>query len=255
LGLQPGAEQKLPEADLLAELAEKYFDLKLLIKNFPALSASAAPVKNLQSTTPKFSKRIAVAQDEAFHFYYVANLEWLRQQGAEIVSFSPLHDNKVPENVDALILGGGFPEVFAEEMSANRSMLISLKKSVESGIPCYAECGGLMLLADGLKVHSGKCYSMAGVVPGTVEMTKQLQNFGYCKIDSLKSGEIRGHEFHYSSWSEETKQANLWEVTRHSTRISRREGYRTANLHASYVHLYFPQAAPLIREVLHLLPS
>ena len=112
-----------------------------------------------------------------------------------------------------------------------------------------------MLLADGLKVHSGKCYSMAGVVPGTVEMTKQLQNFGYCKIDSLKSGEIRGHEFHYSSWSEETKQANLWEVTRHSTRISRREGYRTANLHASYVHLYFPQAAPLIREVLHLLPS
>ena len=137
-------------------------------------------------------------------------------------------------------------------MSDNRSMLISLKKSVESGIPCYAECGGLMLLVDGLKVHSGKCYSMAGVVPGTVEMTKQLQNFGYCKIDSLKSGEIRGHEFHYSRWSDETKRANLWEVTRHSTGVSRREGYRTSNLHASYVHLYFPQAATFIREILHL---
>ena len=142
LGLQPGVEQKLPGSDQLAELAEKYFDLELLFKKFPVLYTLAAQVKKLHSAPPKFSKRIAVAQDEAFHFYYVANLEWLRRHGAEIVSFSPLHDNKVPENVDGLILGGGFPEVFAEEMSSNRSMLISLKKSVESGIPCYAECGG-----------------------------------------------------------------------------------------------------------------
>jgi cobyrinic acid a,c-diamide synthase len=255
LGLQPGVEQKLPEADHLAELAEKYFDLKLLIKKFPALSPSAVPVKKLHSALPKFSKRIAVAQDEAFHFYYVANLEWLRQQGAEIVSFSPLHDNKVPENVDALILGGGFPEVFAEKISANKSMLSSIKKTVESGIPTYAECGGLMVLAEVLKLKSGQSLAMAGVVPGMVEMTKRLQYFGYCKIDLPKSGEVRGHEFHYSRWTEESTHANLWDVTRHSTGNSRREGYSTANLHASYVHLYFPQAAPLIREVLHLLPS
>jgi len=255
LGLQPGVEQKLPEADHLAELAEKYFDLKLLIKTFPALSASAAPVKNLQSTTPKFSKRIAVAQDEAFHFYYVANLEWLREQGAEVITFSPLHDSQVPKNVDALILGGGFPEVFAEKISANKSMLSSIKKTVESGIPTYAECGGLMVLAEVLKLKSGQSLAMAGVVPGMVEMTKRLQYFGYCKIDLPNSGEVRGHEFHYSRWTEESTHANLWDVTRHSTGSSRREGYRTANLHASYVHLYFPQAAPLIREVLHLLPS
>ena len=255
LGLQPGVEQELPEADQLAELAEKYFDLKLLIKNFPALSASAAPVKNLQSTTPKFSKRIAVAQDEAFHFYYVANLEWLREQGAEVITFSPLHDSQVPKNVDALILGGGFPEVFAEKISANKSMLSSIKKTVESGIPTYAECGGLMVLAEVLKLKSGQSLAMVGVVPGMVEMTKRLQYFGYCKIDLPKSGEVRGHEFHYSRWTEESTHANLWDVTRHSTGNSRREGYRTANLHASYVHLYFPQAAPLIREVLHLIPS
>ena len=252
LGLQPGVEQKLPEADYLAELAEKYFDLKLLIKKFPALSASAAPVKNLQSTTPKFSKRIAVAQDEAFHFYYVANLEWLREQGAEVITFSPLHDSQVPKNVDALILGGGFPEVFAEKISANKSMLSSIKKTVKSGIPTYAECGGLMVLAEVLKLKSGQSLAMAGVVPGMVEMTKRLQYFGYCKIDLPKSGEVRGHEFHYSRWTEESTHANLWDVTRYSTGNSRREGYRTANLHASYVHLYFPQAAPLIREVLHL---
>jgi len=255
LGLQPGVEQKLPEADQLAELAEKYFDLKLLFTKFPALSASVAPVKNLQSTTPKFSKRIAVAQDEAFHFYYVANLEWLRQQGAEIVSFSPLHDNKVPENVDGLILGGGFPEVFAEKISANKSMLSSIKKTVESGIPTYAECGGLMVLAEVLKLKSGQSLAMAGVVPGMVEMTKRLQYFGYCKIDLQNSGEVRGHEFHYSRWTEESTHANLWDVTRHSTGNSRREGYRTVNLHASYVHLYFPQAASLISEILRIFPK
>ena len=255
LGLQPGVEQKLPEADHLAELADKYFDIKLLIKKFPALSASVAPVKNLQSTTPKFSKRIAVAQDEAFHFYYVANLEWLRQQDAEIVSFSPLHDNKVPENMDGLILGGGFPEVFAEKISANKSMLSSIKKTVESGIPTYAECGGLMVLAEVLKLKSGQSLAMAGVVPGMVEMTKRLQYFGYCKIDLPNSGEVRGHEFHYSRWTEESTHANLWDVTRHSTGNSRREGYRTANLHASYIHLYFPQAASLISEILRISPK
>ncbi len=255
LGLQPGVEQKLPEADHLAELAEKYFDLKLLIKKFPVLSTLAAQVKKMHSAPPKFSKRIAVAQDEAFHFYYVANLEWLRQQDAEIVSFSPLHDNKVPENVDGLILGGGFPEVFAEKISANKSMLSSIKKTVESGIPTYAECGGLMILAEVLKLKSGQSLAMAGVVPGMVEMTKRLQYFGYCKIDLPKSGEVRGHEFHYSRWTEESTHANLWDVTRHSTGNSRREGYRTANLHASYVHLYFPQAASLISEILRIFPK
>jgi len=255
LGLQPGVEQKLPEADQLAELAEKYFDLELLLKKFPVLSTLAAQVKKLHSAPPKFSKRIAVAQDEAFHFYYGANLEWLRQQGAEIVSFSPLHDNKVPETVDGLILGGGFPEFFAEKISANKSMLSSIKKTVESGIPTYAECGGFMVLAEVLKLKSGQSLAMAGVVPGMVEMTKRLQYFGYCKIDLPKSGEVRGHEFHYSRWTEELTHANLWDVTRHSTGNSRREGYRTANLHASYVHLYFPQAASLISEILRIFPK
>ena len=98
-----------------------------------------------------------------------------------------------------------------------------------------------MVMAEGLKLLYGKSFPMAGIVPGFVEMTKQLQHFGYCKVELPNFGEIRGHEFHYSNWTEENKQANLWEVTRHSTGTSRREGYSTSNLHASYVHLYFPQ--------------
>ncbi|MBC8218986.1 MAG: cobyrinate a,c-diamide synthase [Proteobacteria bacterium] len=255
LGLQPRVEQKLADANQLAEIAEKHFDLDLLIKKFTLLSASATAKKNTKAILAKFSKRIAVAQDEAFHFYYAANLEWLRQQGVEIVSFSPLHDSKVPENVDAMLLGGGFPEVFAEKISSNKSMLSSLKKTVESGMPTYAECGGLMILAEAMKLQSGQTLAMAGVVPGIVEMTKRLQHFGYCKIALPEKREVRGHEFHYSNWSAETNRANLWKVTRHSTGNSRTEGFRTANLHASYVHLYFPQAASLIRDVLKLFPK
>ena len=255
LGLQPGVEQRLPEAGHLAELAEKYFDLDLLFDNFSMPSTSSMKGRNTNRPISKFNKRIAVAQDEAFHFYYAANLRWLREQGVEIVTFSPLNDTRIPDNVDGLILGGGFPEVFAETMSENKTMLESFKKAVESGMPCYAECGGLMVLAASLKLQSGHCLSMAEVVPGMVEMKKQLQHFGYCKINLPELGEVRGHEFHYSHWLEETNQANLWEVIRHSTGVSRNEGYRTANLHASYVHLYFPQAASLIRGVLQLVPE
>jgi len=253
LGLQPGLEQKLPEQELLAEFAEKHLELDLLFKkiSFLNLAKKSDEVQNNQ----QFRKRIAVAQDEAFHFYYYANLEWLRQKGAEIVPFSPLTDRQIPGNVDGLILGGGFPEVFAEKMSANKSMLDSLKTSVESGLPCYAECGGLMVMAESLKLLSGKSFPMAGIVPGIIEMTKQLQHFGYCKVESTNFGEIRGHEFHYSHWTVESKQSNLWEVTRHSTGASRREGYRTSNLHASYVHLYFPQASSLICEIFNLFPD
>ena len=134
-------------------------------------------------------------------------------------------------------------------------MLSSLKKTVESGMPTYAECGGLMILAESMKLQSGQSLAMAGVIPGMVEMTKRLQHFGYCKIVLPEKGEVRGHEFHYSQWSAETNRANLWDVRRHSTGIFRKEGFRTANLHASYVHLYFPQAASLIAEILRIYPK
>ena len=108
------------------------------------------------------------------------------------------------------------------------------------------------MLTDGMKVYTCKLVHMTRVVMGTVKMTKQLQNIGYCKINKNNSGKVLGDECHYSHWREETKRANLWEVTRHSTGVARREGYRTSNLHASFVHLYFPQASTFIRKILHL---
>ena len=252
LGLKPVSEIKYVDKNELADFAEDHINLDLIKKSFSLKSESIIFSKKCLKNISKGIKKIALAQDEAFNFYYRANFKWLEEKLVEIVKFSPLHDNQVPNNVDAIILGGGFPEVFAEKISFNKKMMVSLKKTIESGILCYAECGGLMILSEGLKLKSGKFLSMVGVVPGTVKMTKQLQNFGYCKIKLPKYGEIRGHEFHYSSWSGESKNANLWEVTRNSTGTFRKEGYSLKNLHASYVHLYFPQASKFISDFFRL---
>lgn len=109
-----------------------------------------------------------------------------------------------------------------------------------------------MLLSEGLETKDGRTFPMVGVVPGRVRMTDRLQHFGYCCGNAEGIPEARGHEFHHSEWVEESEQANLWTVTRHSTGVSRREGFGTDTLHASYVHLHFPQAAPLLRKVLRL---
>ncbi len=252
LGLQPGVERKLPGAERLAELAEKHLDIELLFKKCSVSPLFGTQKKEEKQLSSEPGRRIGIARDEAFHFYYAANLQWLREQGAEIIFFSPLRDPGVPEKVDGLILGGGFPEMFAEKMSKNREMLQSLKSALESRLPCYAECGGLMLLCESLKPRTGPAFPMAGVIPGTVEMTEQLQHFGYCRVDMECGAEVRGHEFHYSRWTGEAEHANLWRVTRHSTGVSRREGFGAINLHASYVHLYFPRAEVLIRRVLKL---
>jgi len=184
--------------------------------------------------------RIGVARDTAFHFYYQANLDYLRQNGAELVEFSPINDAAIPNGIDALFFGGGFPEVFADALSQNQSMRAGIRSAIQSGMPCYAECGGLMLLSEELISLDGKRYPMAGVVPGAVEMTSRLHHFGYCTASGLPSApEFRGHEFHYSRWQLEGETANLWNVRRNRLGSSRREGYSVKNLHASYVHLHF----------------
>ena len=252
LGLQASQEQELPSIERIAELADRHLDLPgildllLLRPTRPKSMIEASVVPG----SPK--KRIGVALDEAFHFYYRANLEWLQEEGAEAVAFSPLNDPELPKGLDGLILGGGFPEVYAEQMSGNRSMIASLKKAQESGMPCYAECGGLMLLAEEMETKSGSRYPMVGSLPGTVKMMDHLQHFGYCsaRLDNGKT--FRGHEFHYSTWTKETSIANAWMVQRHANGSERIEGYKKAALHASYVHLYFPNSGELISPLLGL---
>ena len=180
---------------MLAAQAEKSIDLDGLL----ALAREAPP---LEAEKPEFPKgppvRIAVARDRAFCFYYEDSLNVLREMGAELVEFSPLADPELPPNVSGLYLGGGYPELYAAELSRNSSMRDSVRRAVQSGLPCIAECGGFLYLTE--KIGG---YSMAGVLPGSAFDTGKLCRFGYVNLtartDSLlcRAGEsIPAHEFH-----------------------------------------------------------
>lgn len=146
---------------------------------------------------------IAVARDEAFCFYYEDNLLMLQELGAKIEFFSPLHDKKLPDGCSGLLLGGGYPELYAEALSNNTAMLTEIKTAVEKQLPTVAECGGFMYLHSAIVDKEGKQYAMTGVLPAVCQDTGKLVRFGYIELEEKKScflreGErIRGHEFHY----------------------------------------------------------
>lgn len=146
---------------------------------------------------------IGVARDEAFGFYYEENLRLLRENGAALVYFSPLHDPAPPEECDALLLGGGYPELHAEELSRNITMRKAVRQAYEQGMPMVAECGGFLYLHRRIRDREGRSYEMTGILPGECADAGHLVRFGYIEVEETKSiflpaGErIRGHEFHY----------------------------------------------------------
>jgi cobyrinic acid a,c-diamide synthase len=215
---------------------------------------SPAPAASDPLPLPPSQCRIGIARDEAFHFYYESNLDYLRRGGAELVEFSPIHDASPPQDIDGLVFGGGFPEVFADALSQNQAMRSGIRSAIEAGMPCYAECGGLMLLAEELIALDGSRYPMAGAIPGAVEMTGRLHQFGYCACTGLAGAdgaEFHGHEFHYSRWRAEAASANLWNVRRKRLGSARREGFARKNLRASYVHLHFPTSQAAVGMLLN----
>lgn len=187
--------------------------------------------------------RIAVAMDRAFCFYYQDNLELLEEMGAEILPFSPLEDEALPENTQGLILGGGYPELYLERLSKNQTMLESVRKAVESGLPCIAECGGFMYLHQWIKDRDGTRFPMAGVVEGESFPTQKLTRFGYIILTALednlmceKRAELKGHEFHY--WDSTNPGGGF-----HARKPLRKTGWdcvvTEGNLWAGYPHIHF----------------
>lgn len=196
-----GLEAKLEQAgDLLSET----IDLEALMelaKTAPELNTSW---EEPEERKPKESVRIAVARDEAFCFYYKENLQILRELGCELVSFSPLRDAALPKQIQGILLGGGYPEVYAKALSENQSMLCSIRQAIQNNMPCHAECGGFLYLHEWMKDKDQVAYQMAGVIPGECFPAGKLVRFGYVNLvangDSrfLNQGEcIKGHEFHY----------------------------------------------------------
>ncbi|MBR3125894.1 MAG: cobyrinate a,c-diamide synthase [Mogibacterium sp.] len=146
---------------------------------------------------------LAVARDEAFCFYYEENLRMLRSAGIRIKEFSPLHDSCVPEEADGLLLGGGYPELYAAQLSSNTTMIGSIKDAIKTGMPSLAECGGFMYLLEELENKEGKAFGMTGVIKGRTSWTGKLSRFGYAEVSgetegTLLSGlSVKAHEFHY----------------------------------------------------------
>ncbi len=258
LGLVPVAEpgrwqEWLDEA---AQRVATTIDLdRLLAVAATAPPLNAPPVEPLVSPDTGPPPLIAVARDEAFNFIYPDNLELLQAAGAELAFFSPLRDTALPARTAAIYLCGGFPELYAAQLSANQAMLAAIRMAAAAGMPIYAECGGLMYLTETLIDLQGQSFAMVGVLPGHSRMTPRL-TLGYrtvtAQTDSWlwRVGEtVRGHEFHYSVWEAQPPDlpplyACLPDAMRPQPAS---EGVAIGQTLASYIHVHF-LACPAITE-------
>jgi cobyrinic acid a,c-diamide synthase len=227
------------------------------MKLFPepkAVERSKPPVAIPTIEAPEFAPshgrlRIGVARDAAFHFYYQDLFDALQALGCEVVFFSLLDDRRLPEGLSGLYLGGGYPELHAAELAANGEMLAAIRAYADSGKPLYAECGGLMLLSQGIEAN-GRFYPLAGLLPTRTRMLTARKELGYVEValteDSLwgRRGDLlRGHEFHYSELIDDPVSDPAWRkiysLRRRRTETVEAEGYQNGAILASYTHLHY----------------
>ncbi|MBQ9028089.1 MAG: cobyrinate a,c-diamide synthase [Lachnospiraceae bacterium] len=239
----PDLQQKIDHA---ADILEVTLNLEALL-----MAAGGAPALQVEMGSPEerevSSVTVAVAQDEAFSFYYEDNLELLEELGAKIVYFSPLHDRELPE-ADGLLIGGGYPELKAGELAANTGMLASIRKAADSGMPILAECGGFQYLQEELVDAEGTAHRMCGVLKGSSRMTGRLVRFGYVEVsgEELCFGPgrtIRGHEFHYSDSTENGSACRAVKPSGKSWDCMVAQG----RIAAGYPHLYY-RSCPAFAE-------
>lgn len=244
LGLIQSSEvQDLEEKiEICSELIMQHVDMEALEKCF----GDGSQVVTKDYSVDNHKLRIGVPMDKAFSFYYRENLELLESSG-QVVYFSPLKDEKLPEALDFLYIGGGYPEVFIEELSKNSTMLQSMKTALQGGLHCYAECGGLMYLTEGIVDQQGKFLPLVGFFKGKTYMTKALQNFGYATITVDKENHILNkglvintHEFHKSKV--ELEEATIYNLQKETFDGNVKQwscGYLKNNTIATYGHVNF----------------
>ena len=246
LGLITADEDGLSDEALtyLAELVERHIDLNRLLD---VAGAIASPVDEPAASTRRPPVRIGVARDRAFCFYYEDNLDALEAAGATLVAFSPMTESALPDELDALYFGGGYPELWAECLSANHSMRGAVARFIDAGRPTYAECGGLMYLSQAIRGRDGRTSPMVGALPFSVTMTDRLQRFGYVEIVLARDGwlgtagaVLRGQSFHCSALGEPAAEvAHAYQARCTLTGALEAEGFTVGSVLASYVHIHF----------------
>jgi cobyrinic acid a,c-diamide synthase len=252
LGLVPPQEHPSGEhaIETAAQVAEKHLDLESLWK----ISSAAPPLDFRFEAEPEITGKgitIGVIHDSAFQFYYPENLDALQRAGANLIEFSALTDD-LPCSLDALYIGGGFPETHAALISANETLRKAIKEAAEKGLPIYAECGGLMFLGEEL-FWEGKSYPMVGILPITIGVSNKPQGHGYTVIEAetpnpyYKTGQVlHGHEFHYShilAMSEKDGVYFAFKMKKGEGIMNKKDGLCYKNVLATYSHLHALGAA------------
>lgn len=258
-----------PRWDALAEVMARHIDLDALLRlaelppSTPSATASTV-TSNEVATVPLYPDwlagsgeglTLALAEDEAFNFYYPDNLELLEAAGVKLVRFSPLRDSRLPP-CDMVYLGGGYPELHAQQLAENVAMREALHDAHQRGVAIYAECGGLMYLGEWLVTSEGERWPMVGILPGESRMNKTLTRFGYCQATALQDtllaarGEtLRGHEFHYSDFHTTATPVLQCSKTRDGVEMAGWQGgYQVGNTLASYLHVHFLQQPALLQH-------
>jgi cobyrinic acid a,c-diamide synthase len=258
LGLIPTPEKN--EASVYREIVS-FIQQRLNINQFYLLAKSAGPlpkvdVEKEEQKTENPKIRIGVAFDEAFNFYYPSNLNLLSSLGAEIIRFSPIHDKTIPD-VSGLYIGGGFPEMFLTQLEANQTMRHSILQAINSGMPVYAECAGLMYLTNTVADFDGKSYSMVGALDGNTHMTDStLVTYSQVQVTasnilSKLGAVIRGHEFHNSVITDIPQDAEFaYRMLMGEGIRDKKDGWIKNNTLASYVHIQFAQDASIAQTFL-----
>lgn len=256
LGLIPTAEIAVGAGYLqcLAGVCQRHIDLNRL----EAIASAAPALHPLTSDERLFpaqdvprSTVIAVARDTAFSFYYQDNLDLLRAWGAEVVEFSPLANEALPDGTAGLYLGGGFPELYASELAVSDRTMADLRRAAAVGMPIYGECGGLMYLGTHMTDSVGREHAMVGLIPARTAVTANRLSIGYRELRALRDAPlldagrtVRAHEFHYSGLVEEpASDVAAYEVGE----PARQEGFSIGSITASYMHIHFgshPALAP-----------
>jgi cobyrinic acid a,c-diamide synthase len=233
-------EDSRDRKEFLKSIGEKYLNLKRIYEIAESTEEynQDNPVQELKDTLK--GKRAAVAMDKAFSFYYESNFDMMKYAGLELVMFSPIHDDKVPENVDFIYLGGGYPELYAEKLSENTEMKKSITEAYKKGIPIYAECGGFIYLTKGLKTTDEKFHEFCGIFDMKISMRKRLnmERFGYIHIETENGIRTRGHEFHYSEIFDNNEKQCFYNIKKENGK-NWECGYRKNSTLAGYPHIAF----------------
>jgi cobyrinic acid a,c-diamide synthase len=257
LGLVAALNQESQTKQALAELADiadEWLDGDRLGQL--AASAPALPPRATDQTPAQPSCRIAYAFDDCFHFYYEDNLSRLRQAGAELIPFSPLHDQQLPD-CDGLYLGGGYPELYASQLAENVSMRQAIYQFMNEDRPIYAECGGFMYLCQNLIDRDHQPYPMVGIFPAKVRMHDKLQALGYTEVEvqqpTILGGaglRFRGHQFRYSSLEDaDDAIVQVYRLKKRRGKSVEQEGFWRRNTLGSYVHAHWASNPQICRHL------